>query len=570
MKRYITVFIFLLLPVFSSAQSDHDKDLQELNAFLFGRNLKKAKVLIENKFLKANDESRQVIGYVYLSRYYKIIDNEDSNDLLLKALQKAKEIADKTGKEIDIAYVEYGYAAYYTTIKQWDLYIKSLEKSIRIFKKHPNENFMLATLYHLKFSAVDQNRPEKRNFANYTLANAFAKQSKDKILISSSYNDIGNFYTYEFDTTQEKKYNDSAQAAYGRSFNVALQVQDPNAKKRLQFFYYTNIGLIYLNNKKYTEALANYDKGVQLYNENDKFYLANLYNNIGYTYALMRNNTTALEYYLKAESMTGDKEVTNILKITVYQNISEAYEKLHVYDKALAYEKKVMATTLEEDKLQYNHNTKSLETFYQTEQEKNNLAERNKMYQKYQVWYITAIAFAIACLFFLFFMLYYRQKLNKRTTSLLESERENLKMEHELSILKQEQLQKQALATSIQLEHKNNFINELKENVQKDNNLHHLIKNEQLVDNNFNTIRNIIQETHPTFFKRLNEITKTKLTNLDLKYAAYIYLNMDNNQIAAALKVDPKTVSVTKYRLKQKLDVDKNEDLNNFIRNLHT
>lgn len=60
----------------------------------------------------------------------------------------------------------------------------------------------------------------------------------------------------------------------------------------------------------------------------------------------------------------------------------------------------------------------------------------------------------------------------------------------------------------------------------------------------------------------------SKLTNQDLRYAAYIYLNMDNLQIANVLKADPKTVRMTKYRLKQKIGLGKEEDLQAFIQNL--
>ena len=127
-----------------------------------------------------------------------------------------------------------------------------------------------------------------------------------------------------------------------------------------------------------------------------------------------------------------------------------------------------------------------------------------------------------------------------------------------------------ALAASLQLNQKNTFINELKEKAKdiKDFNLNRILKEEQSSDTNFSAIQNIVQEVHPNFFKRLNEVSKSKLTNQDLRYAAYIYLNMDNLQIASALKADPKTVRMTKYRLKQKIGLGKEEDLQAFIQNL--
>ncbi|TDS56865.1 helix-turn-helix transcriptional regulator [Myroides indicus] len=143
-------------------------------------------------------------------------------------------------------------------------------------------------------------------------------------------------------------------------------------------------------------------------------------------------------------------------------------------------------------------------------------------------------------------------------------------MEKEISDLKQEHYKEQLLAQSIRLDQKNKFLDELKENIKnnKDLNLNIYFKNEQLIDKDLNNIQDIIKEVHPNFFKKLNDIATTKLTNLDIKYAAYIYMNMDNSQIAIISNVDPKTVSVTKYRLKQKLGLTKDIDLDTFIKKL--
>ena len=198
--------------------------------------------------------------------------------------------------------------------------------------------------------------------------------------------------------------------------------------------------------------------------------------------------------------------------------------------------------------------------------------------------YTGIIALAIAGLIFLAYLIRYRNKLNKPKTALLQSEKieteltlelekqekARLKAEKELNDIQQEQLQKAALATSLQLDKKNSFINDLKEKVKDDKsiNLDRILKDERLTDEDFSSIINLVQDVHPNFFKKINEVSKNKLTNLDLKYAAYIYLNMDNLKIANLLKVEPKTVRMAKYRLKQKLGIDKEEDLAKFIQKL--
>ena len=114
------------------------------------------------------------------------------------------------------------------------------------------------------------------------------------------------------------------------------------------------------------------------------------------------------------------------------------------------------------------------------------------------------------------------------------------------------------------------MINELKEKMKEDKIVHfdRILKDEKLTDGDFNEIQKMVQEVHPNLFKRLNEVSVSKLSNLDLKYAAYLYLDMDNQQIANAMKVESKTVRMAKYRMKQKIGLDKEVDLQTFIRNL--
>ena len=78
------------------------------------------------------------------------------------------------------------------------------------------------------------------------------------------------------------------------------------------------------------------------------------------------------------------------------------------------------------------------------------------------------------------------------------------------------------------------------------------------MDDDFNKIEKYHKRrSSEFFFNKLIEVSKNKLTNQDLKYAAYLYLNMDNVQISNVMKVETKTVCMAKYRLKQKIGLEK-------------
>ena len=268
-------------------------------------------------------------------------------------------------------------------------------------------------------------------------------------------------------------------------------------------------------------------------------------------------------------------------------NLARTYENIGQLDKALQYEREAKDLIQKSNQEQFDNNTKSLEIFYKTQQKNQQikqLEETNEIYTKQKILYIGLTLLAIAGVIFLSYMLYYKQKANKQKTDLLEAEKSEteltlqlekeekarLKAEQELLALQQEQLQKQALATSLQLNHKTTFINDLKEKLKEDKtiNIDRILKDEKLKDDDFNEAQSILQDVHPNLFNRLNDVSKNKLSNQDMKYAAYIYLKMDNIQIANLMKVDPKTVRMTKYRMKQKIGLEKEIDLRTFIQNL--
>ena len=91
-----------------------------------------------------------------------------------------------------------------------------------------------------------------------------------------------------------------------------------------------------------------------------------------------------------------------------------------------------------------------------------------------------------------------------------------------------------------------------------------------LLNADFEDIKIQIQALHPDFFNQLNEKATQKLTSLDLKYCSYIYLKMTTKQIAQALHVEPQSVRMFKYRLKQKFGLGKDVDLEIFLGNLNS
>ncbi|MFA0963413.1 two-component regulator propeller domain-containing protein [Roseivirga sp. BDSF3-8] len=69
---------------------------------------------------------------------------------------------------------------------------------------------------------------------------------------------------------------------------------------------------------------------------------------------------------------------------------------------------------------------------------------------------------------------------------------------------------------------------------------------------------------HEDFLQRLME-AYPRLTHKDLKICAFIRMNFDNKEIARMLNITPKSLGVSRTRIRRKIDIDKNIFLNDFI-----
>ena len=76
----------------------------------------------------------------------------------------------------------------------------------------------------------------------------------------------------------------------------------------------------------------------------------------------------------------------------------------------------------------------------------------------------------------------------------------------------------------------------------------------------------IFVQVYPKFYRKLSSLAK--LSQTDLRLASYIKMNHVNNEISRISGVPLRTVETQRYRLKKKLKLNKEEDLNSFIKKL--
>jgi len=271
----------------------------------------------------------------------------------------------------------------------------------------------------------------------------------------------------------------------------------------------------------------------------------------------------------------------------VVQALSNIYEQKGDYKKAIGFQKEVTQYNNENFNQQQAFNTQKLEIQYETEKkdsEMRMLKEREQS-RKMQNYLYGCIAIAsLLGLLFMFrayhFKLRYslqREKqlqLEKQDSELqvkLEKEEQaRLKVEQQLLETQQQQLKTEVMANVLQLEHKNQMLLNIRDKLTDGDpvNMHKILKEEMVLDSDFEQAKLQIQQVHPDFFNLINDKAQKKLTLLDLKLCAYLYLKMDTRQISQLMHIEAKSVRMSRYRLKQKLGLEKEEDLHIFLQGL--
>lgn len=151
---------------------------------------------------------------------------------------------------------------------------------------------------------------------------------------------------------------------------------------------------------------------------------------------------------------------------------------------------------------------------------------------------------------------------------------------------KQEEIYKQEIAhkkkeltsQTLHLVQKNTFIQELMENLENIKNspdkfkaefrrIVMLLKKENASDKDWEVFKTYFADVHNDFDQKLKTLYGD-ITEKEIRLAAFLRMNLTTKEIAATLNVLPNSILTSKYRLKKKLGLDKDTDLNTFLNTL--
>tara|TARA_R110000868_G_scaffold296632_2_gene556870 strand:- start:648 stop:2525 length:1878 start_codon:yes stop_codon:yes gene_type:complete len=480
--------------------------------------------IAENYFASAKDSLK--LGSVYILNSAVYLE-KGFLELSLQNGIKSAEIFKKYEDYLGYAKATYNNACVYESIENKKGALKSYYEAIPILK----ENNILYTLAlaHQGLGILYTKEPIQVDSATVNIDKAIeiGKQLNDSVLISTGLNKLGKLQL-------EIKNYDKAKSIYAESILISESIHSDFSKQT-----------------------ALLDLG-ELYLETNQLNLAE-------------------KYTLEGLGLNKKIEVTIGIN-RAYENLYKIYKKSNKFEKALKYHEKFM--TLNDSIYGVNKVNKisELHSIYETEKKEAEIAlqqeEIKTLNQEAEISNLTKSLYAGGMFTFitvsglLFFGFKQRMKKNR-----IAREKQEEIYKQEIAFKK-----KELTSQTLHLVQKNTFIQELKENLERIKQspelfkiefrrLVMLLKKQSAEDKDWEVFKSYFSEVHNNFDNKIKSIA-SDISEKEIRLASFLRMNLSTKEIASMLNVLPESVLKSKYRLKKKLQLDKDTDLNTFLNTL--
>lgn len=545
-------------------------------------------ISLAKKYSKGDD-----LFQVYLNSI-KVFKKADSLHLMIKYADEALVLANRSNDDLlkGNAHQLKGFAE--LNLGNEQNAVNYFYKSLFFFDK-VNADAEQAKSYYYLFGvfAEKANLDKEKNYALKCLE--LSQKSNDADMLCTSYQAMGTLY-YDLYKLSQKKHD----------FNTAIQffekAEQIFSKRNNEIVTLNQYGIICLNiadmylkdyQPKFKDYIIKYSN-LALQNAKqlkDFSVISNVY--LIQSELARRDGNTALQeqLLLTAESEWNSLQFRDAyLMISLYETLSNFYESQNNTTQALLYFKKFMDSYKNLNSIKEKSELRLLEVKFDSKKKEERLrllTQKNKLQQILNYLSIAIALLLLVGLTFLNSTFRYKLKFEKQKLIVLESQKEEAELlaklkeeekarieaENKLIDAQKVQLQKKLITNALQIEHKNELLKDLGEkfdDIKYEGNtqfkLQNILRTEMKLDSDIEKLRKELQDINPIFINILNEYSQNKLTALDIKYCSAIHAQLDTKQIAALFNVEPESVRMSKYRIKQKLALRKDQDLADFLK----
>ena len=548
------------------------------------------------------------VGNMHLGNYH---GNRSENDSALFYYEKAKTMFTEINQTRGIIFVNHSLSDITRLKGDLDGAIKISKETLELIKTHEKEGDLKTKFIGSQHNALSNIYIEKGNY-KIALIEAF------KAL--KCFEDI-NHETRKADVLKQIGDIESGLGNHEASidyFNQAIEIYERFEDKMYAAYAYNSLGISYQNLKDYNNATKNYELAISYSREvEDNLSLSNALHNQAELKIIKNNYTEAKKLLMDAKTIA-EKEDLKLSLVNAYDGLAQVDYQTNIFSEALNNNQKAIEIaksigTLSHLKDLYKYRSKilqslnnnseallylesyqklndslfnttksqqieELKTIYETEKKETEIALQQKEIENLNKeveisnlrkgLYAGGMFTFVAVSGLLFFGFKQRMKKNK-----IEREKQEAIYKQEIAFKK-----KELASQTLHLVQKSTFIQELKENLEKIKQspqlfkvefrrLVMLLKKESAEDKDWEVFKSYFSEVHNNFDNKLKEIYNN-INEKEIRLASFIRMNLSTKEIASMLNVLPESVLKSKYRLKKKLNLDKETDLNVFLSNL--
>lgn len=438
----------------------------------------------------------------------------------------------------------------------------------------------------------------------YTIANKKLTYKEQAVIL----NNIGILYESEHKYAEAKEYFSKAyEITKNKNFglsrsilinlgNSALNLKNPNSAKK-----YIKESLPYLKDNLRDSIWAHMilaeggllEKNSKFAREKSNELLNRLKNNIEYKDIINRLQFIVCQSYFNEanynEAIINANKILSLkpndmAKEQIFDLLTKAYKKLGVYDIALEYKDSVFAI---QERLNEKKNAKLFESSkvkfdverykHQTEIHQQKLVSERKIFYA-----LLIIAIATIIIIILFFRQRHQRSKHKAILELEQEKNIKLALEQQITnaLLEQELLKnevenrdKKIYSKELFLSDRNHLIEEITASLLKNDTL---LKDRTLTDNikalkshlkTDGEWENFIvhfEKVNNGFLSRLKELHQT-LNQNDIKFIAYIYMNLSVKEIATVLNITLGASKKRKERIAAKMNIPEDMSIYDYI-----
>ena len=567
LKKYILSLIFLISGFIFSQQ----KELQEVK-FLIKKGDFKNSILKIDSLLNDKNNSK-IKGELNLEKA-KIYRIRGKNKLFEKQLLLAEKIAAKNEDLILQADILLQKHLYFKVNKSEQLTF--LVKYIAIAEKTQNKKLLFNAYLKLTATSLQGDNVEKAKIYHKKAANYYKKWKNTNILYSNL-----NLLSARIYNVEEKQ--DSVIFYLQKTLK---QLKQEKRKRGFPQIYYL-LGDAEQKKKNYTQSFNWLSKSYKLSTKIDnkrfkEISYANLFSLLNkvskqkndslfrkivqiFNATSLRNATENIEIELENIKRTSSRQL-------LLNTLNNVYDNLGDYKKALYYKQKWSNLTVERA---YNEQL-NVTNFMNLELAMSNLNKEKKALEienELSFTHKVILSLLIIIVFILGLFFWYKQKLKTKTEKLS-------KMTAERNLLKEtkEKIELEKILTDKELElnafirdmiEKNSQIKILEEQLKnsKSNNIEDLETIKFSASKNWSQFVFKFKQLHPNFLEKLKKLNTT-ISPTETKLSILVFLNLTSKEIADLLNISPSSVNQGKYRLKKKLNIDKEKSITQFFQEL--